>query len=51
MTAYTKHPINSDPFPFRLGEVRLAYPGTLNGKKLEHDPRPQFEGVMWKAEK
>lgn len=39
--------INSDPFPFRLGENRVAYPGTLNGERVIHDPRPEFDGVMW----
>lgn len=44
-----KIPINSDRFPFRLGPVRVAYPGTLNGQRLIHDPRPEFDGVMWVA--
>lgn len=42
-----KVPINSDRFPFRLGSVRVAYPGTLNGEKVVHDPRPEYDGVMW----
>lgn len=42
-----KIPINSDRFPFRLGDVRVAYPGTLNGERLVYDPRPEYDGVMW----
>lgn len=44
-----KIPINSDHFPFRVGAVRLAYPGTLGGIPTVHDPRPEFDGVMWVA--
>lgn len=47
---YTKNAINSDRFPFRVGEVRLAYPGTLNGEHTLHDPRPEFAGWEWKEE-
>lgn len=47
MSGHVKRRINSDPFPFRVACVRLAYPGTLNGQATEHDPRPEFEGVEW----
>lgn len=39
--------IDSDRFPFQLGSVRVAYPGTLNGERVVHDPRPEYDGVMW----
>lgn len=32
----------TDPFPFAVGPVRLAYPGTLNGSKTQFDPRPGY---------
>ena len=32
-----------DPFPYRVGSVRLAYPGWLNGQHTIHDPRPETE--------
>lgn len=47
---YRKRAINSDRFPFRVGEVRLAYPGTLNGIPTDHDPRPEFAGFEWAEE-
>lgn len=48
--SYTKEIVIADPFPFRVGPVRLAYPGTLNGQPTIHDPRPEFEAVVWKEE-
>lgn len=48
--SHVKHPINSDRFPFRVGETRLAYPGTLNGIHTIHDPRPEFAGWEWSEE-
>ena len=44
---YQKRAINSDRFPFAVGPVRLAYPGTLNGERTIHDPRPEFDGFEW----
>lgn len=44
---WTKTIVRADPFPFRVGAVRLAYPGTLNGQKTVHDPRPQYEVAVW----
>lgn len=49
--SYTKREINADPFPFRVGETRVAYPGTLNGVRTVHDPRPEFNAIEWKEEK
>lgn len=45
---YEKRVINSDPFPFTVGSVRLAYPGTLGGIRAEHNPRPEFTCIEWK---
>lgn len=44
---WTKKKVNADPFPFRVGKVRLAAPGWLNGEYTEHDPRPQYDGWEW----
>ena len=44
MTIYSSgKTIHQDPFPFRspIGS-RHAHPGTLNGERLEHEPRPEF---------
>lgn len=40
----------ADPFPFRVGKVRLAYPGWLNGEHAEHDPRPEYAVAVWSEE-
>ena len=34
-----------DRFPYRVGAVRVAYEGTLNGEHTVYDPRP-FDPVM-----
>ena len=34
-----------DRFPYRVGEVRVAYEGTLGGKPTVYDPRP-FDPTM-----
>jgi hypothetical protein len=34
-----------DRFPYRVGAVRLAYEGTLNGARTEHDPRPHDQAM------
>lgn len=47
MTEYKKTMVRADPFPFRVGNVRIAYPGTLNGEPTLHDPRPEFEIAVW----
>lgn len=44
---YQKHEVNVDPFPFRVREVRLAYPGTLNGEPTIFDPRPEYDTIYW----
>lgn len=49
---WDKRWVNTDPFPFRVGEVRLAAPGWLNGEYAEHDPRAEYGGWEWtKGEK
>lgn len=45
---YTKQVVLADPFPFRVGSVRLAYPGWLNGQHTVHDPRPEFAVAIWR---
>lgn len=50
MKRYEKVEVNVDPFPFRVGAVRLAYPGTMNGQRAEHDPRPGFDAITWREE-
>jgi len=50
MPSYRKEMVLADPFPFRVGEVRLAYPGVLNGKHAIHDPRKEFEIAIWREE-
>ena len=47
MTDYEKTTVIADPFPFRVGAVRVAYPGTLNGKRTIHDPRPEYTTMIW----
>lgn len=47
MSEYSKKLVIADPFPFRVGQTRLAYPGTLNGEHTIHDPRPEFEVAVW----
>lgn len=47
---WNKEIVKADPFPFRVGPVRLAYPGTLNGEQTIHDPRPEFEVAIWKED-
>lgn len=37
----------ADPFPFRVGKVRIAYPGWLNGKHTVHDPREKYAVDVW----
>lgn len=44
---YEKRIVNVDPWPFRLGQTRVANPGTLNGERLVYDPRPEFDRVTW----
>ena len=41
----------ADPFPFRVGKVRLAYPGTLNGETTVHEPREEFAVAVWSETK
>lgn len=31
----------TDPFPYKVGKVRLAFPGWLNGQHTEYDPREE----------
>lgn len=50
MATYAKEIVIADPFPFRVGNVRLAYPGTLDGKHTVHDPRPEFKCAVWSEE-
>lgn len=45
--SYVKVPL--DPRPFRVGKVRTAYPGWLNGQHTEYDPREEF-GHTFKEE-
>ena len=42
--------VRADPFPFRVGAVRLAYPGWLNGQHTVHDPRAKYEVAIWSEE-
>lgn len=37
---YEKIPL--DPYPFRVGKVRLSSPGWLNGEYTEYDPRDSY---------
>ena len=39
----------ADPFPFRVGKVRLAFPGWLNGVYTVHEPRERFAVAVWSA--
>ncbi len=39
--------VRADRFPFRVGPVRTAYPGWLNGEHTIHDPRPEYEVAVW----
>lgn len=48
---WAKQKVNADPFPFRVGKVRLAHPGWLNGDYAEHDPRPRYGAWEWKEVK
>lgn len=41
----------ADPFPFRVGKVRLAYPGVLNGETTVHEPREEFAVAVWSETK
>ena len=41
----------ADPFPFRVGKVRLAYPGILNGETTVQEPREEFAVVAWEETK
>lgn len=47
MAIFASRRVNVDPFPY-VGEhgSRHAYPGTLNQKRLEFDPRPEFDNVV-----
>lgn len=47
---WQKTEVIADPFPFVVGQVRLAYPGWLNGEYAKHDPRSEFASVVWKEE-
>lgn len=47
---WTKHKVIADPFPFRVGKVRLSQPGWLNGQYAEHDPREKYEVAIWTEE-
>lgn len=44
---WSKTRVIADPFPFRVGEVRLAYPGWLNGGHTVHDPREKYAVDVW----
>lgn len=44
---WTKHQVIADPFPFRVGEVRLQYPGWLNGEHTVHEPREGYVVDVW----
>lgn len=48
---YSKTVVIADPFPFRVGAVRIAYPGTLNGHPTIHDPRPEYSAAIWQETK
>jgi hypothetical protein len=49
-TTFSKRVVVADPFPFRVGLVRLAYPGWLNGEHTTHDPRAEFAVAVWEEE-
>lgn len=40
MTDYEKIPL--DPWPFRVGSVRMNTPGWLNGEHTIYDPRDSY---------
>lgn len=42
-----KSMVLADPFPFKVGAVRIAYPGTLGDEHTVHDPRPEFAIAIW----
>jgi len=45
---YVSENLNVDPFPFRVGKVRVAFPGWLNGEKTVFDPRPEYARIAWR---
>lgn len=47
---WTSKKVIADPFPFRVGKVRLRYPGTLNGENTVHDPREEYAVDVWEDE-
>lgn len=51
MSDWEKVMVIADPFPFRVGPVRVAYPGTLNGVHTIHDPRAEYETAVWRERK
>lgn len=44
---WRKKRVIADPFPFRVGKVRLAHPGWLNGEHTVHDPREKYAVDVW----
>lgn len=44
---WTKQRVIADPYPFRVGKVWLAYPGTLNGEQTVQDPREKYAVDVW----
>lgn len=44
---WDKQVVRADPFPFKVGKVRVQYPGWLNGQYTEHDPRKEYEITIW----
>ena len=44
---YEKKTVVADPFPFRVGKVRIAFPGWLNGQYTVHDPREEYTVAVW----
>lgn len=47
---WRKKRVIADPFPFRVGEVRLAYPGWLNGENTVHDAREKYAVDVWEEQ-
>lgn len=47
---YKSFKANSDPFPFRVGKVRTAFPGWISGEKTIFDPRPKYDCIIWEED-
>lgn len=44
---YVNQLLHTDPFPFRVGKVRTAFPGWLNGEFTVYDPREKYDRYVW----